>query len=180
MDSISGSGRALLPAEQIKLFSPKEWEEFVLEWIEVLRGNYFQIDKLGGAGDKGRDVVAYYAKPSPTAKWDNYQCKHYDHPLAPSDIWTELGKLCLYTFRKDYPIPASYRFVAPQGVGIKLQDFLANPDKLKAELIANWGKGCETKIEAAPVKLTANFKTHVENFDFSIAGYIPVNDLIRQ
>ena len=26
-----------------------------------------------------------------------YQCKRYDHRLAPSEMWVEFGKVCVYT-----------------------------------------------------------------------------------
>lgn len=180
MNQNAANGRILLPSEQVKLFSATEWEGFVLEWVELLRSSYVLVNKLGGPGDKGRDVVAYYEKPTPTSKWDNYQCKHYDHPLAPSDVWVELGKLCVYAFRKDYPIPKKYVFVSPQGVGAKLHDLLAHPEKLKSEFVLNWKKACESKIEATTLKLDGALKGFVESFDFSIVEYIPINELIKQ
>jgi hypothetical protein len=32
---------------------------------------------------------------------DVYQCKHYAHPLQPTESYLELGKLCVYTNRGD-------------------------------------------------------------------------------
>ena len=96
---------------------------------------------LGGAGDKGRDVVGYLGDPQTACEWDSYQCKHYDHPLMPTDIYTELGKLCVYTNRGDFTVPRRYRFVAPRGVGVKLHDMLRNAEKLREALIGRGKRG---------------------------------------
>jgi hypothetical protein len=69
--------------------------------------------------------------------WDNFQCKHYDHPLRPSDAWAEFGKILWYSFCGEYVPPRRYYFVAPRGIGTQLLGLLSNADKLKKELIAN-------------------------------------------
>lgn len=79
----------IAPIDRIKLFGATEWEEFVVEWAHSLKCSYADVRRLGGAGDQGRDVIGI----ADDGSWDNYQCKHYAQPLAPSQVWTEIGKL---------------------------------------------------------------------------------------
>jgi len=165
--------------ERLKIFSDVQWEEFVLEWGDSLKEKYERVDRCGGAGDMGRDVIAIHKEDNDS--WDNYQCKHYDHPLAPSDIWTELGKLIYYTNRGDYNAPQSYNFVAPQGVGTKLSNLLKKPDKLRDELKVNWKGYCLKKITSMQdVKLNEALTKYINRFDFSILNTVPPLRLIDQ
>ena len=116
---IAAAGPAIPDLERLRIMSPIEWEDFILEWAHSLKSKYQLVEKCGGAGDMGRDVVAYQTNGQ-TDPWDNYQCKHYDHPLLPSDVWCELGKLCYYTHVGEYTLPHAYYFVSPQGAGNKL------------------------------------------------------------
>jgi hypothetical protein len=178
---VDPNGTRLTPRQIIQHYFPEDWELFVREWMDGFNPPYHFKDKLGGAGDMGRDVVGYDGEPSSCGPWDNYQCKHYKQPLSPTDIYTELGKLCVFTFQKKYTVPRRYRFVAPLGVGPKLFRYLENPELLRAELIANWPAYCETKIsDSESFPLTGDLKRYVESFDFSIVGYIPVDDILEQ
>ena len=113
-------GKPIEPIKRLQIFFPDEFEEFVLEWIDgYLSKEYKIVRRSGGAGDKGRDVVAFFDEAGPEAQWNNYQCKHYDHSLSPSDIWIELGKLCYYTYSQEFSISCSYYFVSPKGIGSK-------------------------------------------------------------
>jgi hypothetical protein len=162
----------LTPAiDLLKIFSPTQWEEFVLEWADSLRPIYDRVDKCSGAGDMGRDVIAVaLAAPS---TWDNFQCKHYDHPLAPSDIWIELAKLAFHTLQGEYTLPRVYHFVAPQGAGPKLSNLLKKPAKLREGLLAHWDSHCRSKIAAHPVELDAGMTAHIAAMDFSIFETVP-------
>jgi hypothetical protein len=172
-------GLPIPPIERIRIFSPGQWEDFVLEWADSLRVQYGNVERCGGAGDMGRDVIAFdYADP---ILWDNYQCKHYKTGLTPGDIWIELGKLVYYTYSKEYTYPRKYVFVSPQGAGTKLSNLLKHPDKLKAQLIENWDKHCRigitTKVE---VELSADLRRYLDTLDFSIFEAIPPLRLIDQ
>lgn len=140
------SGRAIPPIRLIQIFSPEEWEELITEWAWTLKADYSLVTRCGGAGDMGCDVIAAVDADRPDAVWDNFQCKHYDHPLPPSDIWVELGKLCHYTHIGSISIPRRYRFVAPHGVGTKLNRLLRQPDELKRQLLEVWPAKCEDGI----------------------------------
>jgi hypothetical protein len=174
---VVASGPAIPPQSRILLFSPAEWEEFINEWATSL-GEYEQVGRTGGAGDKGCDVVGVPTLQSDI--WDNFQCKHYDHPLAPGDIWIELGKVCFFTFSGAYTIPRRYRFVAPRDVGTSLASLLRKPADLKAGLLEVWATKCQNRITSTqPTPLTPALRAHIESMDFAIFSYQPVLQVIE-
>ena len=174
------SGPSIPPIERVKLFSADQWEAVVDEWASSLPF-YGLVERAGGAGDKGCDVIATVHPSDPDSDWDNYQCKHYDQPLAPSDIWLELGKLCYYTFIGDYGVPRAYRFVAPRGVGTKLLNLIKKPENLREGLIANWAAKCAAQITTTKiVSLEGKLLEHVNAFDFTRIGHLPTPRLIEQ
>ena len=174
------SGPIIAPIDRIRLFSPSEWTDFVLEWAHSLRDQYTRVDRCDGAGDMGRDIVAIPVEENP-AFWDNYQCKHYDHPLSPTDIWLELGKLVYYTYQGEFTYPRYYRLVAPQGVGTKLSKLLGKSDELKDALIEQWDNKCRTAIRSnTEIRLEGELRDYLDNLDFSIIGYVPPLTLLQQ
>jgi hypothetical protein len=174
---VVATGPSIPPIERIALFSEEQWEQFVDEWASSLP-DYQKVERASGAGDKGCDVIGFPVEGGPI--WDNYQCKHYDKPLAPTDVWVEFGKLCFYTSIGDYSVPRKYRFVAPRNVGTKLASLLRRPAVLKEELFKNWNGYCRDGIKESPVPLTDELRAHIEKLDFSIFGYVPVLDAIQQ
>jgi hypothetical protein len=175
----AAAGKLIPAVDRVRLFSPGEWEDFIREWVDSLRSAYVDVRRAGGSGDQGRDIVAFVDPPSPSARWDNYQCKHYDHALTPGDIWVELAKLCFYTFRAEYTVPRKYYFVAPRDVGTTLLRFLQNPAALKAGLKANWSK-VEDKITSSTVVKLASLEPHIDAFDFSIIKAASVLRVIEE
>lgn len=176
---VVAAGLPIPPIERIRIFSPGQWEDFVLEWADSLKDQYGRVERCGGAGDMGRDIIAF-DNVDPVI-WDNYQCKHYKTGLTPGDIWVELGKLVYYTYLKEYTYPRRYVFVAPQGAGTKLSNLLKKADKLKAHLIDNWDKHCKTGITAtAEVELNAYLRGYLDALDFSIFEAVPPLRLIDQ
>lgn len=174
------SGPAIVPTERMKLFSPSDWEGFVNEWASSL-GQYGLVERTSGTGDMGCDVIGTTDPFDPESAWDNYQCKHYDHALTPSDIWAELGKLCYYTWRGDYTVPSHYRFIAPRGVGGKLARLFKRPAELKGGLLAAWDDKCATQItNATTVALDAALRAHIDTINFGIFGYVPPLQLVEQ
>ncbi len=172
-------GIPIPPIDRLKIISAENFEDLIREWISgYCKEKYSRVRKPAGAGDKGRDVIAYIDDAD---KWDNYQCKHYDHPLYPSDIWLELGKLCYYTFNEDYTIPSKYFFVSPLGVGSTLGDLLDNPDELKNELLKEWESKCKDKITSTEtIELTTELIAHIKDIDFSIFSALDPQELIEQ
>ncbi len=174
------TGKQFPAIKQIRLYDTKEWEEFIEEWLTVKGKEYIEVENLGGAVDQGRDLIGIVSKGGGTYIWDNYQCKHYDHSLYPGDIWIELGKLCFYTFNKEFPIPRKYYFVAPFGVGTTLSDLIRNSNKINAQLIENWNKKCKKGITNFDVELEGDLLNYVKDFDFSILEKISPLTIITE
>ncbi len=175
---IVASGPPVHAVDRVGLFSADQWERFVYEWVDSLRQDYELVERCGGAGDMGRDIIAT-VKGDPVI-WDNYQCKHYEKALTPSDVWVEFGKLAYYTLNGEYSCPRRYYFVAPKGVGTKLSNLLRKPDALRAALMANWNKECRTKItQTKPVECDVVMMKHIESLDFSIFRSMTPHRLIE-
>jgi hypothetical protein len=176
------AGKHIPAIQQIKLYSAEEWEKFVEEWLTTKKDNYIEIENLGGAGDQGRDVVGFLSNPkAKNYRWDNYQCKHYDHALMPSDVWIEFGKLIYFTFKEEFPVPQRFYFVAPYGVGTSLSNLLRKPEKLRKNLIKNWVNHCQDKIsKKVKVFLDGELLNYLNKFDFSIFEKITPLTLIQE
>jgi hypothetical protein len=88
-------GPAIPPQQRILLYSPEEWEQFIEEWAYyALKHRYKQVQRFGGAGDKGLDVVGLTDAKKLQGVWDNYQCKRFvGHAVYPTDAWPEIGKI---------------------------------------------------------------------------------------
>ncbi|CAA0152000.1 ABC-three component system protein [Tenacibaculum maritimum] len=174
-------GKRILPIKRIELFSPDEWEEFIEEWLETKKSKYIEVEKLGGSGDMGRDVVAYISdKTKPNYKWNCYQCKHYDKPLMPSQVYAEFGKIIYYTFLKKYPVPEKYFFVAPKNCGTSLSTLLTSSKELKKNIKDNWSKNIENSITNTSVKLEGKLLKYFNNFNFGIFSKIVTKDIIKE
>ncbi|MCX6218307.1 ABC-three component system protein [Spirosoma sp.] len=174
-------GKRIPPVKAIEIFSAEDWETFIEEWLDT-KTEYTETERLAGAGDKGRDVVAYVGKKGDVnCLWDCYQCKHYDSVLMPSKVWQEFGKILYYTHRGDYTAPRKYYFIAPRGCGTTLSSLLSNSKLLKEELIANWDKNCKNNItDKEEVKLEGDFLKYVNDFNFKIFDKIPTKLIIEE
>ena len=179
-NDVVNNGPNILPQRVIQLYDDTEWEEFTEECTHSLKNKYKIVRRAGGAGDQGIDIAAFQTDKGFEGNWDNYQCKHYGHALRPTDAYLELGKLCYYTFKKEYSVPQNYFFVAPKGVGTSLSKLIRNnSDELKRLLISEWPKYCEKKITSKEDVLLENeLLEYVENFDFSIVKDISVVELL--
>lgn len=172
------NGYPIPPLKRLEMISEDDFEELVQEWAYgYLKNEYVKVERFGGAGDKGRDVLC--------TKEDGglviYQCKHYGTKIAPSHIYLELGKLCYYTFEKVYKVPDKYYIVSSKGVGPSLKDLIAKPDDLKSKLIESWEAKCQKDItKKKDVKLISDFGKYVRQFDFSIVDDIEPIELINQ
>jgi len=172
-----GTDSHIAPIDKVTIMDEDSFEQFTLEWLYgCKKSNYSSIKKIGGAGDKGRDVVAYYKDNSV----DYFQCKHYNNPLSPTEYYLEIAKLCFYTFGGKIPIPKKYYIVASNDVGPSLQDLIDNPDELRKKLKDNWNKYCKSKITTNEVSLTDGLLNYVNNFDFSIIDTYPISKVIDE
>jgi len=175
------AGPEVKPITRVYSYSDKEWEVFIEEWLDIKREQYVEVEQIGGAGDMGRDVVAYINKDKPNYKWDCYQCKHYQNPIRPSDIYVELGKIIYYTYEKKYPMPERYFIVAPKGVGRSLADLLNTPMELKTSLKTHWNQHCKTGITAtAQIELVGDLLSYFDQFNFSIFDRILPKSIIDE
>ena len=146
-----------------------------------LRSSYHCVKRFAGAGDKGLDVVGFIVSNQFSDGWDNYQCKFYDKPLTPSNVWVELGKIIYFTQCGEYTPPRKYYFVAPKQIGTKLGKLLANASKLKEGLKDNWEKYCEGGITAtANIRLDGVLLAHLESFDFTIFDSVPLVRMLEK
>ncbi|MFZ1618550.1 MAG: ABC-three component system protein [Flavobacteriales bacterium] len=174
-------GKRIIPIKMVELFSPKEWEEFIEEWIDLKKTKYLETERFGGAGDKGRDVVGYLSdKYKPDYEWDCYQCKHYNKPLMPTQVYKEFGKILYHSYLKEFPIPKNYYFIAPKGCGTDLSKLLQDTELLKKAIIANWEKYCKKEITNFEVELKDDFLNFVENYNYSIFSKLHVKDIINE
>lgn len=168
----------IAPIEKVHIMDEDSFEQFTLEWLYgCKKENYSSIMRIGGAGDKGRDIIAYRKDNG----IDYFQCKHYSSPLTPSNYYLELGKLCYYTYTRDIPIPKSYYIVASNDVGPSLQDFLSNPNQLRSALLKNWETHCKSKItKASNINLDTKLLAYITSFDFSIIKTYPIAQIVDE
>jgi hypothetical protein len=174
-----GSGMNFPVAKLIELLEPGQWEEFTEEWATSLK-SYKKVERWSGPGDMGRDIVAFTTDQNYGGPWDNYQCKRYATKLQPNDVWVEFGKIIYHTFKGEFPMPSNYYFAASKGVGLKLQSLLANPVKLRSELIKNWDAQCRKGItDTEEIPLQAALLDYLNKFDFKIFKHKTVVELVN-
>ena len=174
-------GGAPIPkVARIRIFSPDEWEEFTEEWANSLSTSYKKVRRFGGAGDLGVDIAGFATDQGFEDDWDNYQCKRYDHPLRPSDIWVEIGKIIYYSFCDEYAPPRKHYFVCSRDIGTRLEKLLNKPAELKRQAEENWTQHCQKGVTTTKeIKLEGKLKKYFDAFDFSIFSSKSHLDLIN-
>ena len=81
--------------EILKTMDEDTYEELVASWaFWCLKDRYEDVLRIGGSGDRGVDVIAYYDQKN--NKCDIFQCKHYGHAIKQSDVIGELGKFLFF------------------------------------------------------------------------------------
>lgn len=168
--AVVAQGPVIPPQQQLLLYSPDQWEDFVQEWAHYcLKKQYSQVQRFTGSGDRGVDIAGFTDDKKLQGVWDNYQCKHYDNALRPTNVWVEIGKIVWYSYQKAYTPPRRYYFVAPKGAGTSLTALLADAAKLREELIINWEKYVQKAItKTQEIPLDTSLLAYVNAFDFSI------------
>lgn len=177
------------PFDRIKLYSDVQFEQMIEEWaffyLRSLQREYKRVRRLGGSGDKGRDVIGYVDPDSNPIVIDVFQCKHYGHPLRPSEFWPELAKLCLFTHQGTIPLPRKYYITAPQNCGPDLTSLLDNPVLLKDRFIKEWR---DTKkpnplcraIDGGMHELVDELAAYVDAFDFTRINCKPIIEVVEE
>jgi hypothetical protein len=175
-------GPPIEPLVRILTYGAKDWESFVDEWVShCLKAKYKKVLRLTSGGDRGIDVAGFTDDKLLEGVWDNYQCKHFDHPVMPSEAWPEIGKILWHSYNNYYAPPRAYYFVAPRGTGTTLSQLLANKTRLKAELLKVWDKNVKDAItDIQPVLLEQEFAKYVDEFDFGIFKPIAVREVVEQ
>lgn len=81
------AGPPVDPLKRIRLYDSSEWEAFTHEWaFSALKSEYTDVQRFTGAGEKGLDIAGLTDAAGVHGVWDNFLCKHYAKPIAPSDI----------------------------------------------------------------------------------------------
>ena len=174
------SGVPMPKSARIRAFSPDDWEEFVEEWATSLNGSYEKVRRFGGSGDLGVDIAGFSSDEGFVGAWDNYQCKRYDHPLHPSEVWVEIGKIVYYSHVGKYAAPQNHYFVCSQGIGTSLEQLLNKPGELKSKAKENWDDKCRTGItDKDELPLTGDLEAHFDSFDFRIFDSKSLVELIE-
>lgn len=160
-----------VPLQRLRNMDEDTYEEVVQVWAYMClkaNGKYAHVHRVGGAGDKGRDVIAYL--DDTLNRFDLYQCKHYKGELTYSNLYGEIGKLLTYTYKKTYPVPHNYIIVCPHGLAQSFRDLLQDGAKgLKKNIIADWDAKVVSKVGVINgIKLDEPLKKYIEEFDYSI------------
>ena len=132
---------------------------------------YHSVYRVGGAGDKGRDVLAIIDPK--TGSFDLYQCKHYDKQLNYSFLFGEIGKLITYTKKGDYKVPEHYYLACPFGVSQSFLDMLKdNAKELKKKIKEDWEDVKKKVGTKNSIDMDAELEAYIDSFDFSIIEQI--------
>lgn len=161
------------PLQRLYTIDEDTYEELVCVWAFSCLNNkeYTEVYRVGQAGDKGRDILAYYDRAK--GKYDLYQCKHYQSALTYSDLCGEMGKLIIYTFNNTYPLPQGYFILCPNDVSQSFIDLLNNKGKeLKIKLKNDWDTVIKRKVGNNWNLLDDKLSTYIDEFDFDIVKKI--------
>jgi hypothetical protein len=173
-------GPPIPPAARVQLMDDQAFEALVHAWMSRLKGKYKDVDRFGGPGDMGRDVVGWTTDQKCLGVWDNVQCKRLNAPLGPSLLWPELGKIFWHVSKGDYVLPREMRFLCSKGIGTGAKHLLTNPQRLKDELIKHWPTHVADSITTTgSVPLTGPLKVLVETTSFAIFGPMAVEDVLK-
>lgn len=176
------TGGAIQPSSKVLLFTPDQWEEFILaatrQRILPSESKYTTVKRLGGAGDGGRDIEARLGKNLLRDQWDLFQAKHYVRGLTQSDAYPEMAKFFKQLALKTYPRPKTYYWCCPHAIGNELHNIMAaGASSFKAKFIAAWqneSHGMKGKAK----ELTNEVMAAINDFDFGQFVECQVHDLL--
>lgn len=162
------------PEQRLFLMNEDDWEVFIEQCVVQLKNekNYKQVHRLGGAGDKGRDICGNTLDRPEAGTWDLYQAKHYGESLSPSNFGAELAKFIWCVFNDDYQVPRAY-FICALKVGPKLYDLVMKSTDLKEWILIAWKKGDFS------YPFSDELESFINVFDFGIIQIKPSNELLE-
>jgi hypothetical protein len=174
-------GTPIPPVARVRVMDDGAFEGLIQVWLSQLKAKrgYLGVLRFGGAGDMGRDVIGWTSDKKCEGAWDNIQCKHLAKPLAPTDLWPEIGKVLWHAWKKDYALPRKAEFVCSSGIGTTAKHLLTNPTALRDKLLENWPKHVEKTITSEAVPLDGALKAFVDAADFSIFQPLAVEDVLE-
>lgn len=169
----------ITPEQRVVLMSDDDWETFITDCCEQLRAEnyYVQVKRLGGPGDKGRDVAGYLQFPPVAGKWDLYQAKAYAHALTPGDVLADVAKFIFNIYIGTYPLPRYYYICGKRDIGTTLFTMLENPNVLRAWLLKQW-QSKSGDFGSFKEALTPALTAFINSFDFQIIKEIKVAELL--
>lgn len=167
------------PEQRLLLMDDEKWEIFIEQCVRQLKaeGQYVQVVRLGGAGDKGRDVCGYSQQLPVEFTWDLYQGKYYAGALSPSNFSAELAKFLSCVFSKEYTCPKNY-YICALKVGPALHDYTLNPEEFKKWIITEW-KSKNGNFGKFKKDLTPELESFIESFPFDIIKVKTTSDLLE-
>lgn len=167
------------PEERLFMLNEDSWEDFIYDCVDQLKSEkkYIKVQKLGGAGDKGRDICGYTEELPTEKSWDLYQAKYYKQSFSPSLFISDIAKFIYFVFNEDFTLPKNY-FVCPLILGTSLFDLLQNPQKMKDWFIEELKK---KKGEFSSYKLSVNSEIldFINQFDFSVFKPLNTSELLN-
>ncbi|WP_445611272.1 ABC-three component system protein [Hafnia alvei] len=166
------------PEQRLMLMDDQDWEIFIEQCAHQLQkeGNYIQVHRLGGAGDKGRDVCGYSQTFPVIDSWDLYQAKHYEGTLSPSEFAPELAKFLSNVFTNAYTRPLNY-FICALRVGPKLLDLVMSPEDFRTWILNEWKKK-NGDFGTFKYPINQNLEMFIMSFPFDIIKIKTANDLL--
>ncbi|QKY02000.1 restriction endonuclease [Janthinobacterium lividum] len=165
------------PALLVQLLEPGQWENFIEDCCRT-ESKYVLVQRLGGAGDAGRDVEARYTQTLMADQWDLFQAKRYQTAVGEGDLYPELAKVFHHLAQKTYPTPKNYYICAPKNTTPMLHDLIAKPIEMKQRFLKAWADG-KMGISVSKFPLSPATATVVDNFDFGKIKEYPVKDLLE-
>lgn len=155
------------------------YEELVASWaFSCLSGEYEQTYRIGGAGDKGIDILAVISRAK--NEYDIYQCKHYESSLTQSVVYPEVCKILYHIFKGEIPLPKSYFILAPKNLTTGLIRAYTNSNNLKETIKSNWSSYSKNIIKGITIPMDSELSIFIDSLDFSIFQYISPDDFLTK
>lgn len=158
-------------------------EEFIEIWVERREKAYVQVLRIGGAHDKGRDVIGFLTRDLHEGDWHLFQCKRktLGAKLGKPEALVELAKVFFHHVNGSYDtLPTQVALVSPRGVVGPLLDLLTHSSRLKQTLIDEWDSVCAGKITAGQtVVITPAIRAAIDGYDFTRVTQLTATMIVK-